>query len=57
MLVSLSFVVFKQNEKYWPLMRPLPSHGYGREHPGPRFESLIHGQNLKDVVKSLHLSD
>ncbi|CAA2970980.1 Hypothetical predicted protein [Olea europaea subsp. europaea] len=38
------------DEKYWPLMPPLPSYGYGREHPGPRFGSLIHGQNLKDVV-------
>lgn len=31
-------------------MPPLPSYGYGREHPGPRYGSLIHGQNLKDVV-------
>jgi hypothetical protein len=28
----------------------LPSYGYGRERPGPRYGSLIHGQNLKDVV-------
>lgn len=39
-----------QDEKYWPLMPPLPSYGFGREHPGPRYGSLIHGQNLKDVV-------
>ncbi|KAF9615056.1 hypothetical protein IFM89_021627 [Coptis chinensis] len=38
-----------QDEKYWPLMPPLPSYGYGRERPGPRYCSLIHGQNLKDV--------
>uniref|UniRef100_A0A7N2LA87 Uncharacterized protein n=1 Tax=Quercus lobata TaxID=97700 RepID=A0A7N2LA87_QUELO len=31
-------------------MPPLPSYGYGREHPGPRYGSLVHGQNLKDVV-------
>lgn len=31
-------------------MPPLPSYGYGREHPGPRYGSLIHGQHLKDVV-------
>ncbi|XP_044464189.1 probable polygalacturonase [Mangifera indica] len=43
-----------QNEKYWPLMPPLPSYGYGREHPGPRYGSLIHGQNLKDVVITGH---
>lgn len=40
----------KQEPKYWPLMPPLPSYGKGREHPGPRYGSLIHGQNLKDVV-------
>ncbi|KAL6545283.1 hypothetical protein OROGR_009157 [Orobanche gracilis] len=39
-----------QDEKYWPLMPALPSYGYGREHPGPRYSSLIHGQNLRDVV-------
>ncbi|KAJ8532102.1 hypothetical protein K7X08_012025 [Anisodus acutangulus] len=38
------------DEKYWPLMPPLPSYGYGREHIGPRYGSLIHGQNLRDVV-------
>ncbi|CAL0320248.1 unnamed protein product [Lupinus luteus] len=39
-----------QDEKYWPLMPPLPSYGYGREHLGPRYSSLIHAQNLRDVV-------
>eukprot|EP00268_Persea_americana_P026792 TRINITY_DN2629_c0_g1_i6.p1 TRINITY_DN2629_c0_g1~~TRINITY_DN2629_c0_g1_i6.p1 ORF type:complete len:582 (-),score=60.27 TRINITY_DN2629_c0_g1_i6:161-1666(-) len=39
-----------EDEKLWPLMPPLPSYGYGREHPGPRYGSLIHGENLKDVV-------
>ncbi|KAG6658165.1 probable polygalacturonase [Carya illinoinensis] len=43
-----------QDEKYWPLMPPLPSYGYGREHPGPRYGSLIHGQHLKDVVITGH---
>ncbi|XP_047338937.1 probable polygalacturonase [Impatiens glandulifera] len=38
------------DEKQWPLMPPLPSYGMGRDHSGPRFGSLIHGQNLKDVV-------
>ncbi|KAG5557334.1 hypothetical protein RHGRI_007552 [Rhododendron griersonianum] len=31
-------------------MPPLPSYGYGIECPGPRYGSLIHGQNLKNVV-------
>ncbi|KAG2272910.1 hypothetical protein Bca52824_067465 [Brassica carinata] len=39
-----------QDEKLWPLLPPLPSYGYGREHYGPRYGSFIHGQNLKDVV-------
>lgn len=42
------------DEKYWPLMPPLPSYGYGREGAGPRFGSLIHGQNLIDVVITGH---
>lgn len=40
----------QQDENYWPLLPPLPSYGYGRERRGPRYGSLIHGQNLKDVV-------
>ena len=49
--ISLLFLcAIKQDEKYWPLMPPLPSYGKGREHPGPRYGSLIHGQHLKDVV-------
>jgi hypothetical protein len=39
-----------QDEKYWSLLPPLPSYGYGREHHGPRYGSFIHGQNLRDVV-------
>ncbi|RVX05366.1 putative polygalacturonase [Vitis vinifera] len=45
---------FDLDEKYWPLMPPLPSYGYGREHRGARYGSLIHGQNLKDVVVTGH---
>ena len=43
-----------QDERYWPLMSPLPSYGYGREHKGPRYGSLIHGQDLKDVIITGH---
>ncbi|KAK1377856.1 putative polygalacturonase [Heracleum sosnowskyi] len=42
------------DEKYWPLMPPLPSYGSGRERPGPRYGSLIHGQNLRDIVITGH---
>ncbi|KAI3801233.1 hypothetical protein L1987_29337 [Smallanthus sonchifolius] len=38
------------DEAYWPLLPPLPSYGYGRERRGPRYGSLIHGQNLRDVM-------
>ena len=34
----------------WPLIPALPSYGQGRDHPGPRRTSLIHGQNMSDVV-------
>ncbi|CAM6120744.1 unnamed protein product [Calypogeia fissa] len=34
----------------WPIVDPLPSYGRGRELPGPRHMSLIHGENLTDVV-------
>jgi polygalacturonase len=34
----------------WPLMAPLPSYGRGRELPGGRYVSLIHGDSLQDVM-------
>ncbi|KAJ3695775.1 hypothetical protein LUZ60_001152 [Juncus effusus] len=43
-----------QDEYYWPLLPALPSYGYGREEKGPRYGSLIHGQNLKDVIITGH---
>ena len=43
-------LLISKDERYWPLMSPLPSYGYGREHKGPRYGSLIHGQDLKDVT-------
>ncbi|XP_051138537.1 probable polygalacturonase [Andrographis paniculata] len=42
------------DESYWPLLPPLPSYGYGRERAGPRYGSLIHGQNLRDIVITGH---
>ncbi|KAK7354579.1 hypothetical protein VNO80_20044 [Phaseolus coccineus] len=53
-LASDAVILAIQDEKYWPLMPALPSYGYGREHPGPRYTSLIHGQNLRDVVITGH---
>ncbi|WOL12156.1 hypothetical protein Cni_G20921 [Canna indica] len=43
-----------EDENYWQLMPPLPSYGYGREHNGPRYGSLIHGQNLKNIIITGH---
>lgn len=43
-----------EDENLWPLLPPLPSYGYGREHKGPRYGSLIHGQNIVDVIITGH---
>ncbi|KAJ6805055.1 putative polygalacturonase [Iris pallida] len=53
-LAEGAVILAVQDENYWPLMPPLPSYGLGREHKGPRYGSLIHGQNLKDVVITGH---
>ena len=34
----------------WPLMPPMPSYGQGRDHPGPRRVSLVHGFNLTNLT-------
>ena len=34
----------------WPLIDPLPSYGRGRERPGGRYMSFIHGDGLRDVI-------
>ncbi|KAL2234659.1 probable polygalacturonase [Sesamum indicum] len=34
----------------WPLLSPLPSYGRGRELPGGRYMSFIHGDGLHDVI-------
>ncbi|XP_027933061.1 probable polygalacturonase [Vigna unguiculata] len=34
----------------WPLIAPLPSYGRGRELPGARYISFLHGDGLTDVV-------
>ncbi|KAI3812797.1 hypothetical protein L1987_17509 [Smallanthus sonchifolius] len=38
-----------QNTADWPLIAPLPSYGRGRERPGGRYMSFIHGEGLHDV--------
>ncbi|KAL6174835.1 hypothetical protein ACLB2K_051480 [Fragaria x ananassa] len=39
-----------QDTKNWPLIAPLPSYGRGRERPGGRYVSFIHGDGIHDVV-------
>lgn len=39
-----------QDTLNWPLIAPLPSYGRGRERPGGRYMSFIHGDGLSDVI-------
>jgi hypothetical protein len=34
----------------WPLIPGAPSYGQGRDHPGPRYTSLLHGEHLQNVT-------
>jgi hypothetical protein len=43
-------IVGVQAESLWPVISALPSYGRGRELPGPRYGSLIHGQYLEDFI-------
>jgi len=45
-----AFILATQDELEWPRVLPLPSYGRGRDAPGGRFNSLIFGTNLTDVV-------
>lgn len=47
-----ALILGSQDPKDWPLIEPLPSYGRGRERPGRRHISLIHGENLENVVIS-----
>ncbi|KAJ7540099.1 hypothetical protein O6H91_10G001400 [Diphasiastrum complanatum] len=43
-------ILASQDPTQWPVIGPLPSYGQGRELNGARHISLIHGENLTDVV-------
>ncbi|PKA57130.1 putative polygalacturonase [Apostasia shenzhenica] len=43
-------ILGSEDPKEWPLIEPLPSYGRGRERPGARHISLIHGNGLHDVI-------
>lgn len=34
----------------WPIIEPAPSYGQGRDHKGPRYTSLLHGEHLHNVT-------
>ncbi|EEF50572.1 polygalacturonase, putative [Ricinus communis] len=39
-----------QDLKEWPLLKPLPSYGRGRDAAAGRYSSLIFGTNLTDII-------
>lgn len=43
-------IIGSTDSSSWPVIDPLPSYGRGRELPGGRHKSLIHGSNLTDVI-------
>lgn len=43
-------ILGSQNPSHWEVIEPLPSYGRGIELPGPRYQSLINGYRLHDVV-------
>ncbi|KAM7259712.1 hypothetical protein ACFE04_015453 [Oxalis oulophora] len=49
-LASGAVIKATQKTAKWPLIAPLPSYGRGRERPGARYVSFIHGDGLEDVV-------
>ncbi|XP_028756675.1 probable polygalacturonase [Neltuma alba] len=43
-------IIGSQDPSYWDVVEPLPSYGRGTEVPGGRYQSLINGYKLEDVV-------
>lgn len=50
LLDKKAVILGSQDSSHWPIVDPLPSYGRGRELPGQRHQSLIHGNNLTDVI-------
>ncbi|CAJ1971283.1 unnamed protein product [Sphenostylis stenocarpa] len=49
-LAAGAVITATQDSSNWPLIAPLPSYGRGRELPGGRYMSFIHGDGVQDVV-------
>ncbi|KAK9281978.1 hypothetical protein L1049_004888 [Liquidambar formosana] len=45
-----AIILGSQDYTHWQIVEPLPSYGRGIELPGGRYQSLINGQSLNDVV-------
>lgn len=49
-LAANASVAAVADERAWPLIAPAPGYGRGRDHPGPRYTSLLHGEHLVNVT-------
>ncbi|XP_027938947.1 probable polygalacturonase [Vigna unguiculata] len=49
-LAAGAVIMATQDSSNWPLIAPLPSYGRGRELPGGRYMSFMHGNGVQDVV-------
>ncbi|KAH9299918.1 hypothetical protein KI387_044614, partial [Taxus chinensis] len=49
-LAKHAVIKASQDTEAWPVVDPLPSYGRGRERPGGRYISFIHGDALEDVI-------
>ncbi|BAT80840.1 polygalacturonase protein [Vigna angularis] len=49
-LAAGAVIMATQDSSNWPLIAPLPSYGRGRELPGGRYMSFMHGDGVQDVV-------
>jgi len=45
-----AIVIGVMDEDQWPLIEPAPSYGQGRDHPGPRYTSLLHAEHVVNVT-------
>ncbi|XP_061369339.1 probable polygalacturonase [Gastrolobium bilobum] len=45
-----AIIIGSQDPSHWEVVEPLPSYGRGLEVPGGRYQSLINGYKLNDVV-------
>eukprot|EP00727_Mastigamoeba_balamuthi_P008556 m51a1_g4322 hypothetical protein (344) ;mRNA; f:60795-62098 len=49
-LTSRAVIKATDDFELWPVIPPCPSYGQGRDHPGPRRTSLVHGEHLEHVT-------